>query len=350
MHGTLPAGIDRLVTQVHGRPLAMVTLARTLLAPRGHGAEARQLCREAIALAPDDGQVAALAATVLARGVGTWYFSMVQDHPRHALYEKTLAQIIKPGSVVLDIGAGTGLFAMMAARAGAAQVIACERDPTVAEAASAVVAANGLADRVTILPIASQDLDPADLPRPADILLWDNLANNLWGAGCAATLRDAQERLLAPGAAVIPGRVEIVAAFVTDLTPEDRAMGDVAGFDMRAFNSVAPNDRTIRNRDFSVVGQPVTLFDVDCTRSRFREEQASAVVDLPAGVTVNGVAQWLRFHLGNGLVYDTGAASVTAFGAQFHAIAPFTLDKPGTVTLGAGHDMMDVWFWAEPPA
>ncbi|MDF8332457.1 50S ribosomal protein L11 methyltransferase [Novosphingobium cyanobacteriorum] len=348
MHGSVPSALDALVAQVRGRPQAMIRLARTLLLPRGQAAEARALVHEAMALAPNDPEVAALAGSVLARDVGSWYFTMVQDHDRHALYEAALARVVRPDSVVLDIGAGTGLFAMMAARAGAAKVIACERDPVVAEAATAVVAANGLSDRVTILPIASQALSPDHLPALADVLLWDNLGNNLWGAGCAATLRDAQQRLLAPDAAVLPSRVEIIAALATDHKPAKRLMTQAAGFDLTPFNHLRQTGRLIREGEYTLASDPATLFDVDCTARHLVEQQARKPVAAHPG-TVHGVVQWLRFHLGEGISYETRGDTVTAFGVQFHGIEPFTLDAPTTVTIGGGHDTLDTWFWAEPP-
>ncbi|MEL7220183.1 MAG: 50S ribosomal protein L11 methyltransferase [Bacteroidota bacterium] len=43
----------------------------------------------------------------------------------------------------MDIGTGSGLLAMMAARAGAQEVVACEMNPLLAEAASQIVEQNG---------------------------------------------------------------------------------------------------------------------------------------------------------------------------------------------------------------
>lgn len=345
----IPPNLAGLIDQVRGRPLAMVRLARTLLEGRGLHDSARALCRDALALAPHDAELAAMAALVFSRGIGSWYFSMVQDHGRHALYEAALARHLRPGMTVLDIGAGTGLFAMMAAHAGAARVIACERDPAVAEAATAIVAANGLSDRVTILPIASQDLSPSDLPGPVDLLLWDNLANNLFGAGCVATLRDAHERLIASDTAILPARIEVVAALATDLAAQDRTMTTVAGFDLGAFNRLAPTGHKVRKTDYALLSEGVTLFDFDCAQHRHAPATTRRTVGTQPG-TANAIVQWLRFHLADGLVYETRAESASAFGTPLHPIAPFTLTAPAQVTIGGGHDTLETWFWAEPAA
>ena len=116
--------LDTVLRHVAEKPLPLVSLAVSLLA-KGQEDRARQLC--ARSLGAWDAEIRALAAEVFSHGVPTWYFSMLRDSARHKKYEAAFRRAIKPGSRVLDIGSGTGLFAMMAARAGAAEVITCER-------------------------------------------------------------------------------------------------------------------------------------------------------------------------------------------------------------------------------
>lgn len=53
--------------------------------------------------------------------------------------------------MVLDIGAGTGLLAMMAVRAGARHVVACEQFKGLAAMAKLVVSDSGMDDRISII-------------------------------------------------------------------------------------------------------------------------------------------------------------------------------------------------------
>ncbi|MEE4451359.1 50S ribosomal protein L11 methyltransferase [Novosphingobium resinovorum] len=339
---------EALLAAVAGNPVAMVNCARTLLLASGQTDRARDICREALALDPGNAEALALARPILSDGIGSWYFTMVLDHRRHALYARALAKLLSNGGVVLDIGAGTGVFAMLAVRAGASHVIACERDPHVARAASEAIARNGFADRITVLPVDSRELQVGrDLAEPADVLLWDNLANNFLGAGCAATLADAAARLVKPGAAVLPGRAELLAAAVTDLEADEHRMGLVDGLDMEAFNLLRGSDFTIARDKFELRSAPAVLFDFDVSGGApIRPARAQEALTLTAG-RVDGIAQWLRFHLGDGLVYDTLDEDVRAFGAQFHVTETFEA-APGTaVRLHGAHDTLDTWFWLE---
>jgi type II protein arginine methyltransferase len=93
--------------------------------------------------------------------VPKWHFNIVRDDARNAAYEAAIVRAVRPDARILDIGAGTGLLAMMAARAGAKDVITCEMNPAVADAAADIVARNGHADRVRVVPKRSTELDVA---------------------------------------------------------------------------------------------------------------------------------------------------------------------------------------------
>jgi ribosomal protein L11 methyltransferase len=64
---------------------------------------------------------------------------------------RLLQRVIVPGIRVLDVGTGSGILAIAAARLGAEHVVAVENDADAIENAQDNVGANGVADRVTIV-------------------------------------------------------------------------------------------------------------------------------------------------------------------------------------------------------
>jgi SAM-dependent methyltransferase len=299
-----------------------------------------------VKLAPGDAEVQALAQSVRSRDVGQWYFTMVQDRPRHALYAAAFRKVFTPGCAVLDIGAGTGLFAMLAAREGAGQVIACERESAVAEAARESIERNGYGDRVKLVAKDSRELEiGVDLDDRADVLLWDNLSNNLLGAGALDAIDDARRRLLKPGAPMIPARCEMRVALVEANPVCDVRMGTVEGFDMTPFNRFRPTQTTLGKTKLERRSGAATIFDFDFASGRLPGSRDSVTVAATGGC-VDGIAQWIRFHLADDVVYDTGDdEGVTAFGIEYHAVEPFEADAGQGIAIRGAHDRKRTWFW-----
>src|SRR6185295_10009683 len=97
------------------------------------------------------------------------YCRMIEDPVRTDAYLAALRRAVTPGCVVVEIGTGTGFFAVMAVRMGARRVYAVEADPVVA-AAREVAARNGCADRIEFIEAMSTE---TTLPEQGDVLLSD---------------------------------------------------------------------------------------------------------------------------------------------------------------------------------
>jgi len=190
-------GLDALIARAEGNAPAMAALSR-LLRTDGSKDAAAALAARALALAPNDAEVRAIAREILSADVPAWHFTIVRDQPRNRAYEDALCRAVTPRSRVLEIGTGTGLLAMMAARAGAAHVFTCEMEPAVALAARDVIAQNGLADRITVLSMRSTEIDPAQLGAPVDILVSETVSNDMLAEDPLPALEDA---IRAPGEA-----------------------------------------------------------------------------------------------------------------------------------------------------
>ncbi len=140
------------------------------------------------------------------------YTSMLGDPVRMEAYEAALARAITPGCTVVEIGTGTGFFAVLAARMGAGVVHAIEPDNAI-QVAQELARDNGVEDRI----VFHQELSTrVRLPEPADVLFSDLRGVLPLFQHHVATVRDARARLLRPGGVQIPLRDRVWAAPVSD--------------------------------------------------------------------------------------------------------------------------------------
>jgi len=91
---------------------------------------------------PQEGREAIRLVPGMAFGTG--------EHPTTRMAAAWVERQVTPGSRWLDLGTGTGLLAVIAARCGAARVLAVDLDPEAARVALEVVAANGAAGIVEV--------------------------------------------------------------------------------------------------------------------------------------------------------------------------------------------------------
>src|SRR5438876_8496976 len=77
--------------------------------------------------------------------------ALLSDSKRNRPFYRALEKHVRGDSIVLDIGSGTGLWAIAAARMGAKRVVAIEQNPLLLGLIQALARANGVADRIEVL-------------------------------------------------------------------------------------------------------------------------------------------------------------------------------------------------------
>ena len=97
------------------------------------------------------------------------YGRMIQDSARLDAYTEALRRVVTRESVVADIGAGTGIFTVLACRLGARKVYAIEPNETF-NVLREVIAENGITDRVECYRAFSSDIT---LPERASVVISD---------------------------------------------------------------------------------------------------------------------------------------------------------------------------------
>ncbi|MEM8792986.1 MAG: 50S ribosomal protein L11 methyltransferase [Pseudomonadota bacterium] len=312
------------------------TLARLLIeAPRSVSLVARaQAAAELRQLFPRDRVVWAETDPLLYSLVPNWHWNIVHDHGRNTAYRRAIEASVKPGMLVLEIGAGTGLLAMMAARAGAAHVYTIEGNPIMAKIARECVARNGLADRVTVLHRHSSAVKIGeDLPRLADLLIHEILSADLLDEGVLPSIAHARRELLTPDALLLPERLWIEGALSGDLTKFGPDRAQVMGFDLSPLHQIEAGAPIIEGQaGGSRLSTPQDLLSFDLLEDKLAMESGREMTLTATNAgTAAGIEQWigLRFPCGTVLSSDDPGSS---WGNKFH---PFGT----TLDIAAGDDV-----------
>lgn len=310
------------------------------------------LAKRAQGLAPEDAYVTQKAQAIIAKGVGQWHFNMLHDRDRDAVYDAAIRRVVRPGDHVLDIGSGSGLLAMMAARAGAARVISCESNPAIADIARDIVAQNGYADRVTILSKSSTEIDvEEDLGRHVDVIVSEIIADNLLSEDVLGTLDDARRRLLAPGGRMIPSGGDIMVALAH--YPDNSDISDVSGFDLSQFKRLRKPLHTIDSGDTKLAlrSSQIPIFSFDFVTGEPGLLGETVLNLRSTGGPINGVVQWIRIHLDADGFYENRPAGATHshWGPRF-ATLPRTINPVAgsIVPVHARYNRKVFDYWVDP--
>ncbi|OIQ43032.1 MAG: hypothetical protein BM560_02315 [Roseobacter sp. MedPE-SWde] len=309
------------------------------------GVRTSQLLSEALSLDPHHHAAQVLQERLHQMFVPRWHFPMLADQARNAAYAKAIKAKVKPGDVVLDIGCGAGLTAMLAARAGAKHVYTCEQQPLIAQAARQVIKDNGLSERITVLQKWSHDIVVGvDMPEPADLVLSEIVDTVLLGEGALATLTHAMARLAKPNARAIPERGVLKAQLVESQKLLDQWQPQQAeGFDLTAFNRLA-RVAQITPGDFATsalrpLGGTTGLFHFDFANPRIDPQRTIAQLACSKRGRIQAVLVSFEMQLAPGVQVENGLHSDGHWGRT-----AFLLDTPKTahpgdyLTVTAQHD------------
>jgi SAM-dependent methyltransferase len=151
--------------------------------------------------------------------------TMIRDRVRTEAFRRAIDSVVRPGDIVLDVGAGSGILSLFAARAGAARVYAVEQT-SIAVLAQQLAAANGVANGVAeIVQVIQGDILEIEPPERVDVVVSEWLGGFGIDEGMLVPVTAARDRWLKPGGTMIPGSVTAWAALV-----HDRYLGDMVSF------------------------------------------------------------------------------------------------------------------------
>ncbi|MEM6906285.1 MAG: hypothetical protein AAF568_10360, partial [Pseudomonadota bacterium] len=213
-------------------------------------------------------------------------------------------------------------------------------NPLMAETARRTIAANGLAERITVIEASSQAVEVGrELPRPCELLIHEILDVEVLAEGVLPSVAHAREALLVEGAPLLPERLWAAGALSGDPIPGGQGLGDIEGFDLSPLALIgAPGQQLSGARGRHRLSPSLPLLEFDLRESPIRLKGAGrARLVANAQGRATGVEQWLGFAFPCGTRF-TSDRSDSHWGSQFHAFGREVAVTPGQgVGLEIGH-------------
>lgn len=274
---------------------------------------------------------------------------MVFDEVRNRVYAEAIDEAVFPGCRVLDLGAGLGIHGLLAAAAGAQEVILLDVSPVV-ELADDIASANGLSDRIRIV---RSRLEEAELDTSVDVLISVFTGNFLLTEDLLPSLFVARDRFLKPGGRLLPGGARMWASLVQapDFHKErigcwsEKALG--LGFD--PIRSLAAN--RVYYSDAETLGaepltKPSQLMELDFASARSAACRSCVVLDVEQAGTCHGILGWFDIQLGERWLSTGPSAETTHWSLAFLPLdPPLELKAGAAVSLELDRPEFGEWTW-----
>ena len=279
------------------------------------------------------------------------------NEARMNAYTTALRAAVTSDLIVLDIGAGTGIFALLACRYGARRVYAIEPDDAI-NLARESAATNGYSDRL----ICIQDVSTkVTLPERANVIISD-LGDILpvFGQHIPAII-DARDRFLVRGGALIAQKDYLRAAIIEAPNPYRKLIQpwgeDLFGLDLRAGWPLVANTYTsFAAKQAKFLTRPSTLavLDYGTIADSDMDISHSWIVDQRG--TGHGAAVWFDRIVADGILISSGAhapKAVNVFDVYGNAFFPWPnpvdLEPGGRVSFRMRANLVKdedyVWRW-----
>ena len=237
---------------------------------------------------------------------------------------------------MLDIGTGSGLLSMVAARMPVKGVVTCERDEAMANAAIQCIEANQLSEKVEVINKSSKDMvtqeeaaeakesTEPDMKVRAEVLVAEIFGDDPLNEGVLGTLEHARENLLVPDALVVPCDIIVIASLCESetLTRFAQAPKDAggSGLDFTDLSDLAkfrqyPRLKSYPHRSLT---EPTEVCRITLCGEDFSVEGEDCLdVEVTSEGEVQFVVFWYELVFPGGAVYSTSAEE-EMYGSEEH--------------------------------
>ncbi len=246
---------------------------------------------------------------------------LLEDTVRNTAFYSALRKHITGDSTVLDIGAGTGLWAIAAAKLGAKRVVAIERDELLAALIRSLVRENQVGNRVEVVRGDSREIT---LGRDFDVIISETIGNLAFDEQIVPILIDARKRFLKRGGVLIPASVALTAA-PAHLRNRSRKIPAGVPLAYSYFNALNLNIPIVlkQRSGLRLISEPRELIRVDFDAIKKPPELGNLTASwkLSNASDINCIAVWAEATLTEGI--DLSALDAASWQPIVYMIRPF---------------------------
>ncbi len=295
--------------------------------------------------------------------VPRWHYDMILDSERNEAYNQAIKKAVNAKKYArsdanvhcIDMGAGSGLLSMMAARAGADYVYAAEMNSHMCDVAEECTIMNGFLDKVLVLDrdvrrmdvLRKPDGTAPELKRPVDLAVFEVFDSGLIGEGVLHILAAAKAKLLMPDACLVPCRAEVYAQ------PIQLRIESIKGLDVQQANrwrwrSDYEGIDLGRDNSWVPLADPIKVFSFDFydIERCALENENNLSFEIDREGTCNAIAMWFNLHLDEEIMLSTSPYEDKGptWQQAVQYIKEVKVEEGDTLGIQAKHDTYSISF------
>ena len=195
--------------------------------------------------------------------------TMLRDKPRTTTYGAAMLENpdFFKGKTVLDVGCGTGILCMFAAKAGAKKVVGVDLS-SIIERSKKVVEQNGFADTITLVRGRLEEVDLPLVAGEVDVIVSEWMGYGLYFENMLTSVLHARDKYLNPTAGVVmPSEASLYIEALSAQGEDDRVgyWSNVYGFDMLVMRDMLTKEAQVQYVwDSAMISQRQQIHNLDC--------------------------------------------------------------------------------------
>ena len=264
----------------------------------------------------------------------SYHAKIIADRPRMSALRRAVEMSVHEGTSFLDVGSGTGIWAILAAKLGASPVVAVEIEECLVPVIHKHAKENGVADRIEII---CGNIDDVQLDSRFDVIVAEIFAGDVFSEATTRSIIDLRDRYMSKGGTMIPQWIKLWAVPLVR-SADDRS--DSSGFPVTTY--FLDNLRLNYGHPLSVAERKRSKFAAEPKLLRYLDylnvkelpssEQVSAEWNLDDVSVVDSVIVYCTAQYAPGVVLETLGSDTWIH--EKYSFKPFEV-KFGTVRFEA---------------